>query len=313
MPPIPENALSGKACVIWAIFASDSGRIAGPPSPPLDTNPSTFTSNSSVSGSMGGSEGNVLEETIASAPALNEAGASATMSVVDGVSLHHTGTFATSFTTFATTEMSPASLPTLEPMSWRSMCGHDRFSSKASAPASWHPCASSCQWRNSLSLPEPAMIDATRMRSGYAFLIRSIRGSHQSTALSEMSSQFHDECSAEPGRFCIDMRDVAGSVRMNFVLGPATFVTGCRPIVLVTTPPQPASKARRMLLSDSVGGADDSRNGLANRSPVKVTDRSAGMESPLARSPGKGAVYSSGSYGARFSAGPASAAAAGSG
>ena len=64
---------------------------------------------------------------------------------------------------------------------------------------------------------------------------------------------------------------VSGCVRVNLVLGPFTLTTGCMPIVLVTTPPQPASKARRMLLSDSVGGAEDSRNGFAKRIPVKVT------------------------------------------
>ena len=48
------------------------------------------------------------------------------------------------------------------------------------------------------------MIDATRIRSGYAFLIFAMRGIHQSSVLSEMSSQFHDECSAVLGRFCID-------------------------------------------------------------------------------------------------------------
>src|SRR5688572_21154871 len=114
MPPIPENCLSGKACVICAILASESGRMAGPPSPPLETKPSTLTSNSSVSGSIGGSDGNVLDDTIASAPALNEARASATMSVVEGVSLHQTGTRATSLTTLVTTEIKPASLPTLD-------------------------------------------------------------------------------------------------------------------------------------------------------------------------------------------------------
>jgi hypothetical protein len=41
-----------------------------------------------------------------------------------------------------------------------------------------------------------------------------------------------------------------------------------------------------MLLSDSVGGADDSRNGFSNRSPVKVTDKSAGMGSLPARPAG---------------------------
>src|SRR5471032_919153 len=60
---------------------------------------------------------------------------------------------------------------------------------------------------------------------------------------------------------------------MNFVLGPATLTTGCRPIVFVTTPAHPASNARMMLVSDSVGGADDSRNGLSNVMPVKTTDK----------------------------------------
>ena len=42
-------------------------------------------------------------------------------------------------------------------------------------------------------------------------------------------------------------------------------------MVLVTTPPHPASNARMMLPSDSVGGADASRNGFSKRSPVNVT------------------------------------------
>src|SRR5919109_1464707 len=116
------------------------------------------------------------------------------------------------------------------------------------------------------------MIDATSTWSGNAFLIRPSRGIHQSSVLSEMSSQFHDECRAVPGRFCIDRCGESGSARRNFVFGPATFVTGCRPIVFVTTPPQPASNARRLLLSDSVGGAEDSRNGFSKRSPVKVVE-----------------------------------------
>jgi hypothetical protein len=51
--------------------------------------------------------------------------------------------------------------------------------------------------------------------------------------------------------------------RRNFVFGPSTLTTGCRPIVFETTPPQPASKARMMLLSDSVGGAEDRRKGFS--------------------------------------------------
>src|ERR1051325_589616 len=121
------------------------------------------------------------------------------------------------------------------------------------------------------------MIDATRMCFGYACLMRAMRGTHQSSALSEISSQFHDECSTAPARFCIERRGELASARRNFVLGPSTLTTGCRPIVFVTTPPQPASNARMMLLSDSVGGADDSRNGFSNRSPVNIVESCADM------------------------------------
>src|SRR5881397_2532694 len=84
MPPMPEKLLSGNACVSCDIFASDSGRIAGPPRPPVDTRPSTWTSKSSVSASMSGSDVKVFEETMASAPPRNAPRASRTMSVVDG-------------------------------------------------------------------------------------------------------------------------------------------------------------------------------------------------------------------------------------
>src|SRR5213596_4249072 len=124
------------------------------------------------------------------------------------------------------------------------------------------------------------MIEATRTWSGNAFLIRPSRGTHQSSVLSEMSSQFHDEWSAAPVRFFIDRRAVSASARRNFVFGPATLTTGCRPIVFVTTPPQPASNARMMLLSDSVGGAEARRNGFSNRNPVNVVASCAAMGDP---------------------------------
>src|SRR5882672_1543955 len=124
------------------------------------------------------------------------------------------------------------------------------------------------------------MMDATSGRSGKAFLMRPSRGTHQSSVLSEMSSQFHDECNAAPGRFFIDRCGESASARRNLVFGPVTLTTGCSPIVFVTTPPQPASKARRMFDSDSVGGAEDSRNGFLSRTPVNVVDRSAAMVSP---------------------------------
>jgi hypothetical protein len=78
----------------------------------------------------------VLEDTTASAPPRNTAPASITMSLVAGVSFAHTGTFATSFTTWVTNEHSCWSRPMLEPMSSRSMCGQERFSSSPSAPCS---------------------------------------------------------------------------------------------------------------------------------------------------------------------------------
>src|SRR5690349_4803564 len=70
---------------------------------------------------------------------------------------------------------------------------------------------------------------------------------------------------------------------MNLALAPTTLTTGWSPIVLVTTPPQPASKARRMLLSDSVGGAEERRNGFSNWIPVKVTDLVGMGADPLRR------------------------------
>src|SRR5688572_17484790 len=133
--------------------------------------------------------------------------------------------------------------------------------------------ANVCQLRSSLSFPEPAMIDAISARVGNAGLIRRMRGAHQSSGLSEISSQFHDEWSAAPARFFIDTDASSGEVRMNLALAPTTFTTGCSPIVLVTTPPQPASKARRMLFSDSVGGADERRKGFSNGIPVNLTAR----------------------------------------
>src|ERR687889_421033 len=68
---------------------------------------------------------------------------------------------------------------------------------------------------------------------------------------------------------------------MNLALAPTTLTTGCSPIVFVTTPAHPASKARRMLLSDSVGGAEESRKGFPNSMPVKWTDRLADIADDL--------------------------------
>src|ERR1700704_1391656 len=102
--------------------------------------------------------------------------------------------------------------------------------------------------------------------------MRPSRGIHQSSVLSEMSSQFHEECSAEPGRFFIERRGESASARRNRVFGPATLTTGCRPMVFVTTPAHPASNARRMFDSDSVGGADESRNGFSNGMPVNTVE-----------------------------------------
>ena len=102
--------------------------------------------------------------------------ASTTISAVAGVSLHQTGTVAASFTASVTTEQSPSSFPMLDPMSRRSMWGQEKLSSSPSTPASWQSRASRCQFCSSLSLPEPAMIDAMRTRSGNASLMRRMPG-----------------------------------------------------------------------------------------------------------------------------------------
>src|SRR4051812_1693800 len=168
----------------------------------------------------------------------------------------------------------------LDPMSRRSMCGHEKFSSSPSAPSPCAVSASSCQWRSSLSFPDPAMIDAIRTLLGNASLMRRMRGAHHSRVLSEISSQFHDECKAAPARFFMDTFASSGVVRMNLALAPYTLTTGCSPIVFVTTPPHPDSKARMMFDSDSVGGADESRKGFSNWIPVNVTERSTAIQPP---------------------------------
>ena len=70
------------------------------------------------------------------------------------------------------------------------------------------------------------MIEATSTRDGWARLMRAMRGTHQSSGLSEMSSQFHEEWSAVPARFSIERCGESGVARRNLVLGPATFTTG---------------------------------------------------------------------------------------
>src|ERR1019366_7353178 len=119
------------------------------------------------------------------------------------------------------------------------------------------------------------MIEATRTFFGQAFLIAASLPIHQSSGLSEISSQFHDAMTVVPGRLVIERRVPWSSERRNFVFGPLTFTTGWRPIVFVTTPPHPASKARMMFASDSVGGAEANRKGFWKQIPVNVVDRSA--------------------------------------
>ncbi len=50
--------------------------------------------------------------------------------------------------------------------------------------------------------------------------MRRMRGAHHSSVLSEINSQFHDECSAAPGRFFIDTLASSGVVRMNLAFAP---------------------------------------------------------------------------------------------
>src|SRR5438105_1533481 len=152
---------------------------------------------------MTGSDGKVFDDEIASAPPRNDASASSTMSAVAGVNFTHTGTFDTSLTACVTTEQRTLSFPTLEPMSTRSMCGHEKFSSSASAPSSCAALVSVCQLCSSLSFPEPAMIETTSIFFGYAFLMRLNFPIHQSSGLSEMSSQFQEAISVDSGRFVI--------------------------------------------------------------------------------------------------------------
>ena len=159
-----------------------------------------------------------------------------------------------------------------EPMSLRSMCGQDRFSSKASAPASWQAFASVCQWAQLLVAARAGHDRGDQHAIGIGLLDR--RRSGQPPVERLVGDQLPVPRGMQRRPRPLLHREVRAVGRRRagtWSSARATLTTGCRPIVLVTTPPQPASKARMMLLSDSVGGADDSRNGFSNRSPVKVT------------------------------------------
>src|SRR5437868_14785863 len=97
------------------------------------------------------------------------------------------------------------------------------------------------------------MIDAISTFFGNACLIFFSRPIHQSIGLSEISSQFQDAMSVESGRLAMERRP-SPSVRTNLVFGPLTLTTGRMPMGLVTTSPQPGSKAGMMVASDSGGG-----------------------------------------------------------
>src|SRR5262249_47578532 len=158
------------------------------------------------------------------------------MSVVFGVSFTQTGTRATRLTACVTTAVSWASWPMWEPICGRSLGGRDRFGPRAAAPPFGPARGAVCEWASPRSLPAPAIMEQTRILSGNARLIFPSRGAHQSRGLSEMSSQFHDECSTVPRRLRIETWPAA-SARLKVVRAPATLTTGCRPMVLVTTPP----------------------------------------------------------------------------
>ena len=75
-------------------------------------------------------------------------------------------------------------------------------------------------------------------------------------------------------------------LRGTDVTSDFTFTTGgpSAPSVFQTTPPQPASKARRTLYSLSVGGAEASQKGFGDLTPAMSQRRSAMLASLLSGS-----------------------------
>ena len=193
------------------------------------------------------------------------------MSVVDGVSFAHTGTRDTSFTACVTMEMTRDSLPMFEP----SPCDHGaerRGSPRGHRRPRLTGFASVCSGQ--LAVVARARHDRRdEDREGCAFLIaRFAESTSRASCRRSAPSSTMNGPRARP-LFHREIQD-SGVAARKAVLGPATFTTGCRPMVFVTTPPHPASNARRMFDSDSVGGAEASRNGFSNRRPVNETANS---------------------------------------
>ena len=107
--------------------------------------------------------------------------------------------------------------------------------------------------------------DATKALSGKSFFICLISFRFTSRGLSVISSILFNPISR------------LSAPQMAPYLGPFTFTIGgpSTPRVFQTTPPQPASKARRTLYSLSVGGAEASQNGLGDFIPQKLLAKSA--------------------------------------
>ena len=158
----PRSSCPGNACVSCDIFASDSGRIAGPPRPPVETSPSTLH----LEVERLGVDERQRREGVGRHDRVGAAEKRAAR-LDDDVGRGRR-------------ELGPDRNPSRPPSppssrSRRAPCPCRRWSpcrgdpcagTTGSArarrsPRSWHAVASVCQCRSSVSLPEPAMIDAT--------------------------------------------------------------------------------------------------------------------------------------------------------
>ena len=212
----------------------------------LEVRPSTFISNSSVSASMSVSDVNVLDDEIASAPPRNAPRASTTMSVVDGVSLAQIGTRATSYDVRDDRDL----LLVLADVRAHVLAIHVGAGQVELERVDAFVLAG---LRERLPVPE-LLVGARARHDRRDEHLRRVRLLDAREAadppverlVGDRAPSSRTECSAAPGRFFIERCGESASARRKFVFGPLTLTTGCRPIVFVTTPPQPASNARRM-------------------------------------------------------------------
>lgn len=202
-PPMPDTSAPAAAAIgaTRATCASAIGFTAGPDMPPGVVAPSTVGSGRRLPRtSTPAMHCTVLMRAKPAAPPASAAVATRLPSTSFGVSFNHTGTGDAADTQEHTSWTRSGSWPSALPMRRSGMpCGQPALISKASTPV-----ASTLSHRSSQApRTGSSMMEAMRMRSGWASLTRLKSSSMTDSGRSEMSSMFSQASKSPRGVFSL--------------------------------------------------------------------------------------------------------------